>query len=36
MDIGVDNALELTGEFRPFHYEEIIARCSYPPVRIDH
>jgi hypothetical protein len=36
MDIGIDNAFDLTGEFRPFHYEEIIERCSYPATRIDH
>ena len=36
MDIGIDNALQLTGQFRPFHFDEIIARCSNPPERIDH
>ena len=28
MDVGVDNALQLTGSFRPFHIDEIIERCS--------
>lgn len=36
IDIGVDNALQLTGSFRPFHIDEIIERCSNPPERIDH
>jgi len=36
MDIGIDNALQLTGQFRPFHIDEIIERCSNPPERIDH
>ncbi len=36
MDIGIDNALQLTGQFRPFHFDEIIGRCSNPQERIDH
>jgi calcineurin-like phosphoesterase family protein len=36
IDIGVDNALQLTGEFRPFHIDEIVARCSNPQGRWDH
>lgn len=36
MDIGIDNALQLTGSFRPFHIDEVIERCSNPPERIDH
>jgi calcineurin-like phosphoesterase family protein len=36
MDVGIDNALQLTGQFRPFHVEEVIERCSNPPERIDH
>ena len=28
MECGVDNALQLTGAFRPFHIDEIIERCS--------
>ncbi len=36
MDVGIDNALRLTGQFRPFHIDEIIARCSNEPQRIDH
>lgn len=36
IDVGVDNALQLTGSFRPFHIDEVIARCSNEPERIDH
>jgi calcineurin-like phosphoesterase family protein len=36
MDVGMDNALQLTGQFRPFHIDEIIARCSNESKRIDH
>ena len=36
IDVGVDNALQLTGSFRPFHIDEIIERCSNPPERINH
>ncbi len=36
MDVGVDNALQLTGQFRPFHIDEVIARCSNDSERIDH
>lgn len=36
MDIGIDNALQLMGQFRPFHIDEVIARCSNDSGRIDH
>ncbi len=36
IDIGIDNALQLTGQFRPFHIGEIIERCSNPVGRWDH
>lgn len=36
IDVGIDNAYRLTGEFRPFHIDEVIERCSNPPERIDH
>lgn len=36
MDCGIDNALQLTGEFRPFHIDEVIARCSNEQGRWDH
>lgn len=35
-DIGIDNAYRLLNEWRPFHLEEILLRCSNPPERIDH
>jgi calcineurin-like phosphoesterase family protein len=36
MDIGIDNARRLLGEWRPFHIDEVIERCSNAPERIDH
>jgi len=36
MDIGIDAALQLTGQFRPFHIDEVVARCSNDSERIDH
>ncbi len=36
IDVGVDNALQLTGSFRPFHIDEIIERCSNDSRRVDH
>lgn len=36
MDVGIDAALQLTGQFRPFHIDEVIARCSNDSGRIDH
>ncbi len=36
LDVGIDNALQLTGQFRPFHIDEIIARCSNDSGRVDH
>jgi hypothetical protein len=36
MDIGIDAALQLTGTFRPFHIDEVIARCSNDSGRVDH
>jgi calcineurin-like phosphoesterase family protein len=36
MDVGIDNAYQLTSTYRPFHIDEVVARCSNPSERIDH
>ena len=36
MDVGIDNARQLYGTYRPFHIEDIITRCNNEPKRIDH